>query len=578
MMRRQNTCRGIIKFSYFWAYFIVVDSTVSIFSAQRRPYFIVLIFAVAINVAGIGIKFFTDDPALYSALARSMAQSNNFTDLLYHGADWLDKPHFPFWVVAISFKIFGANTIAYKLPALLFFFMAVIYTYKLAKKFYGDETAIMAILILLTAQHSVMSNTDVRAEPYITGLLMGAVYHYYKVKERVRFVDMLLASLFTACAVMTKGIYLLIPIGASIIGDYLFRKNIRGLFHWKWLLSFILVMLFITPELYSVYTQFDLHPEKVVFGRNGISGIHWFLWDSQFGRFNNNGYITNTHGDKLFFVHTLLWAFAPWAIILFYALFATIRKMVKGIAQPEYLCISGGVLMLLIFSASKFQLPFYTNILFPFFAIITAVVIKSLKAGGGLTFFRVTQYLFAGLLIIAVIALNFIFAPERWPVFIVLLAGLVLIAVYIFKQRQPTWQPVFLFTCAAAIFVNLYLTTVAYPIIVSYRGDLSAAEYLNQNYTGQKVSAAVLSNTFDFYYHGAVTYTDMDNILKTDSLKKQVIVADEKVIAGLKEKGVAFTTIKAFEDYPKENLSLPFIIKSKRLGTLDHFYLIRLVK
>lgn len=111
------------------------STAASIFSSQKRPYFIVLLLAIVLNVAGIGIKFFTDDGALYSALARSIAQSNNFTDLMYHGADWLDKPHFPFWIIAISFKIFGINTFAYKLPALLFFFMSVAYTYKLAKSF-----------------------------------------------------------------------------------------------------------------------------------------------------------------------------------------------------------------------------------------------------------------------------------------------------------------------------------------------------------------------------------------------------------------------------------------------------------
>ncbi|MGF7076887.1 glycosyltransferase family 39 protein [Mucilaginibacter sp. R-33] len=552
------------------------SSSASIFSLQKRPYLIVLLLAIVLNVAGIGIKFFTDDPALYSALSRSMAQNNNFTDLLYHGADWLDKPHFPFWIIAISFKVFGINTIAYKLPALLFFFMSVAYTYKLAKKFYGDETAIIAILILLTAQHSVMSNTDVRAEPYIMGLLMGAVYHFYKVKERFSMADMLLASVFTACAVMTKGIYLLIPIGASIIGDYLFQGNIKGVFHWKWLLSFILVVIFTLPEIYSVYTQFDLHPEKVVFGRTGISGIHWFLWDSQFGRFNNNGYITNTHGDKLFFVHTLLWAFAPWAILLFYALYATVRKMIKGITQPEYLCISGSVLMLLIFSASKFQLPFYTNILFPFFAIITAVFISSLKAGAALKFFKIAQYIITGLLLVAVIALNFIFAPECWPVFVLLIAAFIGLSIYIYKNPTQIYQPVFLFTCAVSVLVNAYLVTVAYPIIVDYRGDLSAAEYLNQNYPQQKVSAAVLSNTFDFYYKGEATYSNVDDILKTDHLKSRIIVADEKAVAELKDKGIAYTIIKAFQDFPHENLSLPFIIKKRRSTTLDQFYLIRI--
>jgi hypothetical protein len=421
-----------------------------------------------------------------------------------------------------------------------------------------------------------MSNTDVRAEPYIMGLLMGAVYHFYKVKERFSMADVLLACIFTACAVMTKGIYLLIPIGAAIIGDYLFQGNIKGVFHWKWLLSFILVVIFTLPEIYSVYTQFDLHPEKVVFGRTGISGIHWFLWDSQFGRFNNNGYITNTHGDKLFFVHTLLWAFAPWAILLFYALYATVRKMIKRITQPEYLCISGSVLMLLIFSASKFQLPFYTNILFPFFAIITAVFISSLKIGAEFKFFKITQYVMTGLLLVAVIALNFIFAPECWPVFVLLIAGFIGLSIYIYKKPTQIYQPVFLFTCAVSVLVNAYLVTVAYPIIVDYRGDLSAAEYLNQNYPRQKVSAAVLSNTFDFYYKGEVTYSNVDDILKTDSLKSRIIVADEKAVAELKNKGIAYTIVKAFQDFPHENLSLPFIIKKKRNTTLDQFYLIRI--
>ncbi|MFX9552103.1 hypothetical protein ABTO49_21190, partial [Acinetobacter baumannii] len=88
-------------------------------------------------------------------------------------------------------------------------------------------------------------------------------------------------------------------------------------------------------------------------------------WDSQFGRFNNNSFIRNTHGSVFFFLHTLLWAFAPWMLLFYYALFGRISNIVKGVKLPEYITISGSVVMLLIFSISKFQLPFYTNILFP---------------------------------------------------------------------------------------------------------------------------------------------------------------------------------------------------------------------
>ncbi|MCK5465800.1 MAG: glycosyltransferase family 39 protein, partial [Bacteroidales bacterium] len=89
--------------------------------------------------------------------------SGNFWDLTYDGLDWLDKPHFPFWVTAASFKIFGVNAVAYKLPAILFTLLALYYTYRLTRELYNRETALLAVLILACAEHLIISNNDVRA-------------------------------------------------------------------------------------------------------------------------------------------------------------------------------------------------------------------------------------------------------------------------------------------------------------------------------------------------------------------------------------------------------------------------------
>lgn len=548
------------------------------FLSQKRPFIVVLVLAVILNIAGIGIHFFTDDPALYAVIARNMAQTNNFADLIYRGHDWLDKPHFPFWMVALSFKAFGVNTIAYKLPALLFYLLSVLYMYKLANKFYGVEVALTATLILLTAQHTIMSNTDVRAEPYIMGLLMGAVYHFYKVKERFSWADILLASVFTACAVMTKGIYLLIPIGGAIIGDYLFKKQFKGLLQWRWLLACIMVALFTLPEIYTLYTQFDQHPEKVVFGTTGVSGIHWFLWDSQFGRFNNNSFIKNSHGSKFFFLHTLLWAFAPWAIVFYYALVKNIRNIFRGIVQPEYLCISAGVLMLVIFSISKFQLPFYTNILFPFFAIILAVFIKNLVGGAGVRFFNIIQYTICTLLLLIFIALNFVFAPEHWLVFMLLFTALIILTTYIYKSAVSKQQHTFLWSCVMVMCINTYFILVVYPVLLTYRSDVKAAEYMNKTYPGLPVVSTVLSNRFDFYIKERVTYISIDQLFQKEELLARPIFTDEASVASLRDNHIPYTTIKVFDDYPRENLILPFIIKQNRAESLSHFYLIKIIK
>ena len=158
------------------------------------------------------------------------------------------------------------------------------------------------------------------------------------------------------------------------------------MFHWRWLVAGILLVLFITPELYSLWYQFDRHPEKIVFGKTNVSGIRFFLWDSQFGRFANSGPIKGK-GDPSFFLHTLLWAFLPWSILMYASLIEKIRNGVRGnsvgktgTGRPtEWYTLAGSLLTLVLFSLSKFQLPYYTNIIFPFLAIMTAGYIYQLQ-------------------------------------------------------------------------------------------------------------------------------------------------------------------------------------------------------
>jgi len=547
-----------------------------LFSAERRPFLLVLILGIAINLAGICTRFFTDDPGLYGLIARNMVESGNFSNLVFQGTDWLDKPHFPFWMIAISFKLFGVNTVAYKLPALLFYFMSVVYTYKLGKKLYGIETALIAVLVLLTAQHTIMSNTDVRAEPYIMGLLMGSVYHFYGLKEKFGWRDLLLGSLFAGCAVMTKGIYLLIPIGFAIIGDYIFKGDVKSLFRWRWVMAVVLTAIFVLPEIYTLYQQFDLHPEKIVFHRKGVSGIKWFLWDSQFGRFNSTGYIKRSDGSIFFFLHTLLWAFAPWGILLYVAVFITIKKMVKRIALPEYVTISGAGLMLLIFSISQFQLPFYTNILFPFFSIITAVYIHSVIVKNKGKFFKIVQYAITGILVVAFIALNFVFSPERFVVFSLITLGLVILAWYIYSKGQSVYYNLFLLTCCVAIWLNAYFIAIVYPTILRYKAEVLASDYVNQNYPGSTIVVVCeIPNAFPFYTQKRVYVTSISEVLKTPVERKSVILIDDILAAQLKDQHITYSVIKEFDNYPQENLTLPFIIEKERYKTFNHYFLIK---
>ena len=94
---------------------------------------VLIILAAIVNLSALFIPILEPDGALYASIAKNMALDNNFIELNVMQKDWLDKPHFPFWITALFFEIFGFSNWAYKLPGVLFVFLGAWYTYKFVK-------------------------------------------------------------------------------------------------------------------------------------------------------------------------------------------------------------------------------------------------------------------------------------------------------------------------------------------------------------------------------------------------------------------------------------------------------------
>jgi 4-amino-4-deoxy-L-arabinose transferase-like glycosyltransferase len=544
-----------------------------VYSKKEFSWLLVLLLAVAVNFSGINVPFFTDDPGLYAALAKNMVLKGNYWELFSYGKDWLDKPHFPFWMAALSFKIFGFTTWSYKLPALLFFLLSGLYTFLFAERNYDRKTALMAVLILFSAQHILMSNTDVRAEPYLMALIIGSVFHFSALEKKFTWQNLVLGSLAAACAVMTKGIFALIPIGASVVGELILKRRFGELFKVRWLLAILLTAVFILPEIYSLYLQFDSQPGKSTFQNTNISGIHWFLWDSQFGRFINNGPITRKPGSVFFYIHTLIWAFAPWFFMLAYAVFTTIKKVLSGARLPEYYTFCGGLVMWLIFSLSSFQLPFYTNIIFPFFSIITAAAFRKAISGRRFRLFRVIQVVQICVLFLAVLLFNYFLRP---PSAILFFAEVTAFAVVVILLNKETYgfTFVFLLSCCATLFVNFYLNTIFYPMLATYKADTQAPKYINQNLPGQPVYVIrSLSNPFQFYCKQPVSLL-LEDDADSKNTSPKIIYADEATVKSLQKKR-RIEILKVIKNYPNEIIYKQFIWYQTREQALDRYYIIR---
>ncbi|MFY7899457.1 MAG: ArnT family glycosyltransferase, partial [Chitinophagaceae bacterium] len=374
-----------------------------------QKYFLLLIgLGILVNASGLFITILDSDGTLYANIAKTIAVSGDYINLKVSGKDWLDKPHLPFWLAAISYKIFGYTSFAYKLPAFLFWLIGLRYTYLFAKENYRVSTAQIAALIYVSATHLVISNNDVRAEPYLTGMIIASVYHLHKAsKNESKWLHVLVGSLFAALAIMTKGPFVLITIGGGLVVEWIWKQDWKQFLNPIWWVCLLLISVMILPEIYCLYVQFDMHPEKMVFEKTGVSGVRFFFWDSQFGRFFNNGPIKG-EGDYFFFLHTLLWAFLPWCFVLYASLGFRLKKI--NLRKQEQVTIWASLITLFIFSLSKFQLPHYTNILFPFFAIIAANYLSTVQ-GKAIQWMGYLQNVVAVCMLAVVVLLWYFFRP-----------------------------------------------------------------------------------------------------------------------------------------------------------------------
>jgi len=537
----------------------------SIPAKQLRWLYIFIAGAAVVNFSGLFVTIVGPDGALYATIAKTMVIHHNYTDLIVNGTDWLDKPHFPFWVAALSFKLFGFTTWAYKLPGILFLLMGAVYTYYFAKSMYNKQIALWSVLILLTAEHILLSNYDVRAEPYLTGLIIASVYHFYKANLRNSFWHLLAGSVFAACAIMTKGMFALIPIGGAMVGQFIITKQWKQLFNLRWLIAAVLILIFIIPELYCLYRQFDMHPEKVVFGGKGVSGIRFFFWDSQFGRFFNTGPIKGS-GDPFFFVHTTLWAFLPWSLLLFAAIFLFIKKGVKNVQQHEWYCICGALLTFLVFSASKFQLPHYMNIVFPFFAIITAQLLYNIKQPKGIKAVRITQIVVIVAMLVVAGAIQYFYYPAISWVLVVVLCLLYVLMVFLpYGIGDSVIQKAIFCTVLTSFIVNLYLNLAFYPSLVKYQSGSEAAMWIDKNnpHNYPVVQCENDAWPMEFYLNTPLGTIDEDTV-KTPPKNTYLLYTTSDMVNRLSARGWQLQKVCDLKRYSITRLKPAFLNKKTR--------------
>lgn len=204
------------------------------------------------------------------------------------------------------------------------------------------------------------------------------------------------------------------------------------------------------------------------------------------------------NGDITFFLHTILWAYLPWSLLFYTAIYQFFRKNFKQPLKAEWYTVSGTLLTLLVFSVSKFQLPFYIAIVFPFFSILCAQYIYHVQQEKSVKIIRAVQWVVCGIMLLLIGLIQYFFRPDGSYISgIWLLSVPVLVFIIVSVAKDMGRFKVFYQVSCVVFFVNLYLTLAYFPNVLKYQADSEAAFWINAH---NKEHLPVVQPRFIFGY------------------------------------------------------------------------------
>ena len=549
-------------------------------SSARYWFLIALI--VLVYIAGMFVTLFENDSAQFAVMAMRIVQENDWLTLIKGNEEYLDKPHMHYWLAALSYKIFGIHDWAYRIPGILATLLGAFSCFGLGKLLYNKDVGRLASLIFMTAQTIMLANIDVRTDAVLTGFTIFAIWQLAAFVEKNSLLPIILGAIGAGMAFSTKGQIALVVIGVSLLCHLAYTRKWMRLLNWKVLAALLVFGITITPMLYAYYHQFDLHPEKVIRGKNHRSGIFFIFWEQSFERMSGEG-IGKNSSDFFFFFHTFLWVFLPWTVLALIAYWTRLKtfwqqKFVYN-PQMEFLTLGGITILFGLISFAQFKLPHYINILIPLYAILSASYLYGLQQKENQRVAKVIlgfQYFILSLVFIfTVLVCFYVFKFKHIHGYFVLVAVLAGI-IYCCLKREAAYLRIVMLSVCSSLLLNGLLNTHFYPRLLRYQAGSTMAEKVKEHHIPvDKIFKISERHTWalDFYDKHPV------GILSISDLKNQKgiwIYATDQELEQLTSKGYHWKEQITVDQFRITRLQIKFLNPNTRQKKLERMHLVQL--
>lgn len=323
-------------------------------------FWLIVIIAAFIVLLNLGaIPLLDPDEPVYAETPKEMLQFNDFISPRIYGDYWYDKPPLYYWLVVLSFKLFGVNEFAARFPSALLSILCALTVYCSGKQLFNERVGILGSLVLITSIEYIYLGkaavTDMTLTFFLTTCLLSFIQKRY--------------YLFYICAglaTLTKGpIGLLFP-GGIVFFYFLLTKKFAEIKKMHLLTGIILTALSGLPWYFMMYN------------------IHGHTFTETFLGFHNITRFTSPEHPELgvwyYFIPVLMIGFFPWTALLIQAVW---NSLINSREKTKILLFLNiwVIFIFLFFTISRTKLVSYILPLYPPLAIIVGWYIDHLWGG-----------------------------------------------------------------------------------------------------------------------------------------------------------------------------------------------------
>ena len=195
-----------------------------------RHAFLAILIALAtlLHVATIGSgDLYSETEGQYAGAAREMVESHQWLLPTNDGIPRLQKPPLLYWLIIISFKLFGVNAAAARLPVALAVVASVALIFLIGEKLTDYWRGFIAGLIYLSFCGTFLLARIVMPEPLVSAFIAGAMFCALSGYQRRRHRRAWFAGFWicSAFACLTKGLLgVLYPAAILVLLSIFYRE------------------------------------------------------------------------------------------------------------------------------------------------------------------------------------------------------------------------------------------------------------------------------------------------------------------------------------------------------------------